>query len=104
MFTTFVFISAMTVDGHIPAEGIFGALCFDHTQISPGAPSLPSSDSCSYWGSSGIHDDSLPRPFGLGDTAVCRPSSEPARATAAMLYVHSLAPGHDGTGRTNTLK
>lgn len=31
MFTTFVFVSAMPVDGYIPAEGIFGALCFHHS-------------------------------------------------------------------------
>lgn len=96
MFTTFVLISAMTVDGYIPAEGIFGALCFDHARVSPGTPSLSSSDSCSYWGSGGIHGDGLPRPFGLGDRVTRRPSSEPARATAAMLYVHSLAAGHVG--------
>lgn len=39
-FTTFVFVSAMTVNGYIPAEGIFGAFCSHHTHISPNSPPL----------------------------------------------------------------
>ena len=102
--TTFVFVSAMTVDGYIPAEGIFGAFCSHHTQISPNSPPLVFPQRRRHCDSVGIPGDGLPRPFGLGDRAARRPSSEPPRATAAMVYVHSLAPEHVGTVGKNTLK